>query len=126
MFNDNMYDYPPLPPLSLNNPLPGLNTPPLKREPKEEEEDCVEFSDNETSSSDGRPKTWSEMSLRFGKYKGIKLPQLIKTQKTRSYLRWLKKQDWLHSWQKGFITHAIKSYNKKKAKHQRVLKLKKK
>ncbi len=50
-----------------------------------------EWSDNESKKPtfNEDPKHWASMTLRFGKYKGKTLRQLVKRAKGRSYLRWL-------------------------------------
>ena len=63
---------------------------------------------------------WYDMTLKFGKYKGLSLRQMVKKSKTRRYLRWLVTKD-LYGNQQDCVKEALKYHNREKANRARAV-----
>ena len=80
-------------------------------------EDSDSGSEQEFSGSENEP-TWEQaknFKLRFGRYKGKRLGQLITTKKRRNYLTYLLKWDSLREDGRGNIKCAMEHYQEMKA-----------
>lgn len=65
-------------------------------------------------------KQWRHFTLKFGKYRGMTLLQMIQKSRTRGYLRWLAKRDNLYDGQQECFLEALKFYEKHKSQRQAI------
>lgn len=63
---------------------------------------------------------WYDMKLKFGKYKGLTLRQMVKKSKTRRYLRWLSTRT-LYGNQQECVNAALKYHDREKANRERAI-----
>lgn len=63
---------------------------------------------------------WYEMTMKFGKYKGLTLRQMVKKSKTRRYLRWLSTRT-LYGNQQECVKAALKYHDREKANRSRAV-----
>lgn len=63
---------------------------------------------------------WYDMKLKFGKYKGRTLRQMVKRPKTRRYLRWLATKE-LYGNQQDCVQEALKYHTREKANRARAV-----
>lgn len=78
--------------------------------------DASDFSDDAASSVTYEDA--SKFELRFGKYKGKKLEEMIKNGKRRAYLRYLLGWDELKYMTRLHIKASLNEYDKMKKEHQ--------
>ena len=92
----------------------------------DDEKTLVFSSDEEEEQEDGEVSNieWHEYILPFGKHKGKDLNRLLLRKKTRGYMRWLAKQDWVFESHRAHLDTALKIYKRKKRKRSKVTKSK--
>ena len=77
-----------------------------------------EYSDNDDDHTFTAPSaTWQEFRLAFGKHKGRKLGEMVRTSGTRRYLRYILGWDQLRSATRAKIESALADYEEKKKQH---------
>lgn len=76
-------------------------------EPLQDKKLEITFSDTE---DDSNTTSWYKFEIKFGKFKGVKMNEMITSKEGRSYLRWLKKQEWCKDYTTDAIDEAMLYY----------------
>ena len=83
---------------------------PEKKNVVKTEDDILDDLLGETCDMDGNC-TGGNYTIKFGKMKGLTIPEVIKQQKGKSYLQWVVNQDWVYD---DFVEECGKHGVKKK------------